>query len=303
MRSSRTLILFAMGLMLASTGVQAAAKCDRDCLKATLDRYLDAVVKHDPHSAGLDAKFHYTENAIAMKAGEGLWKSARGLGKVQRRYLDPVSGQAAYFGFIEAEEGDGGVGIATLRIRVVNKKVVEGETIVGRKSDGTFNADGLLAQPPPEKPAASAKASREVLQKAAESYFEGLGHADGSMVLRHKGCYRIENGLLLTGRPIRDAKPDANGEIPKSDCATLEIFKSTINGVSHRRYPVIDEEAGMVLGMGILERPVGAKRPDGSIYPRNLLSEYFLMEDGQIRGIYAAMHYMTPDVADAPGWK
>ena len=32
-----------------------------------------------------------------MKPGEGLWKSASALGKVQRRYLDPVTGQAAYF--------------------------------------------------------------------------------------------------------------------------------------------------------------------------------------------------------------
>ena len=204
-----------------------------------------------------------------MKPGEGLWKSASALGKVQRRYLDPVTGQAAYFGFVE--EGDG-LSIATLRIRVVDKKVVEGETIVGRKIDGTFNADGLLAQPPSETPAA--KASRETLQKAAASYFEGLANSDGSVVLHHNGCYRIENGLLLTGRPIRDAKPDANGEM-----------------------------AGVVLGMGILERPPGAKRPDGSIYPRNLLSEYFLIDGNQIRGIYAAMHYMTPDVADAPGWK
>ena len=123
------------------------------------------------------------------------------------------------------------------------------------------------------------------------------------MVLHHSGCYRIENGLLLTGRPIRDAKPDANGEIPKADCATPGMFKSTINGVSHRRFAVIDEEVGVVLGMGILERPPGAKRQDGSIYPRNLLSECVLNDGDQIRGIYAAMHYMTPDVADAPGWK
>ena len=49
--------------------------------------------------------------------------------------------------------------------------------------------------------------------------------------------------------------------------------------------------------------PPGAKRPDGTIYARNLLSEYFLIDGDKIRGIYAAMHYMTPDIADAPGWQ
>ena len=217
---------------------------------------------------------------------------------MQRRYFDAVTGQAVYFGFVE--EG-AEAGIATLRIRVVNRKITECEAIVGRKIDGTFNAAGLLAQPPPEENKTGA--TRDQLLKAAASYFEGLANSDGSPVIHHQGCYRIENGLLLTGRPIRDAKPDANGETPKTDCATLNIFKATINGVSHRRYPIIDEQAGMVLGLGILERPPGAKRPDGSVYPRNLLSEYFLIDGNRIRGIYAAMHYMTPDVADAPGWR
>ena len=47
----------------------------------------------------------------------------------------------------------------------------------------------------------------------------------------------------------------------------------------------------------------GAKRGDGTPFPRNLLTEIFVVENGRIRGIYAAMHYMTPDIPDAPGWK
>ena len=35
----------------------AAATCDRACLKKTLDTYLDAVLKHDPSKAPLDATF------------------------------------------------------------------------------------------------------------------------------------------------------------------------------------------------------------------------------------------------------
>jgi hypothetical protein len=41
---------------------------------------------------------------------------------------------------------------------------------------------------------------------------------------------------------------------------------------------------------------------DGTLWPRNLLTEVFTVEDGRIRGIWAAMHYMTPDVPTAPGW-
>lgn len=274
----------------------AATACDRDCLQTALDRYLNAMVHHDPSAAGLDPKFRYTENADVVAAGDGLWKTATALGKIQRRYFDPVNGQAAYFGVIE--EGDAS-GIATLRIRVVGKNITEGELVIGRKIDGTFDVNGLIAKPPPSK---GAPASREELVAAAQSYFDGLDHHDGSGVIAHKGCYRVENGVLLTGRPIPGQAAGADGQVPLSDCATLEMFKATISGVVHRRFPVVDEEAGVVLGMGIFNRPPGAKRPDGTPFPRNLLTEFFVLEDHRIRAIYAAMHYMTPDNPNAPGW-
>jgi len=299
MRVSKWLAFF---LLVSSVSAFAAPKCDRACLKSALDRYLDAVVKHNPSAAGLDAKFRYTENASVVPVGEGLWKTASGLGSVQRRYVDPVTGQAAFFGVIE--EGSE-PGIATIRIRVVNNKITEGELVIGRKADGTFSLDGLVSKPPPvEATAAAPGATREKLLAAAQSYFDGIEHSDGTLVIAHKGCYRVENGVLLTGRPIKDAEPTTpGGPQPVTDCATLGMFKATISGVVHRRFPVVDEEAGVVLGMGIFNRPPGAKRNDGSIYPRNLLTEYFLIEDNKIRGIYAAMHYMTPDIRDAPGWK
>src|SRR5437667_5311127 len=83
----------------------AAETCDRACLKNALDQYLNAVVAHNPAGAPLFAGFRQTENAVVVKFGTGVWKSVTGLGKVQRRFIDPVSGQAAYFGIVE--EGSG----------------------------------------------------------------------------------------------------------------------------------------------------------------------------------------------------
>src|SRR5437762_10049299 len=79
----------------------ASGDCDRACLKTTLDQYLNAVIKHDPSAAPLFVGFRQTENAVVVRPGTGTWKSVTGLGKMQRRYLDPVSGQAAYFGVVE----------------------------------------------------------------------------------------------------------------------------------------------------------------------------------------------------------
>src|SRR5512147_915209 len=85
-------------LLLCGPLFAAANDCDRACLKSTLDQYLNAVIKHDPSAAPLFVAFRQTENAVVVKPGTGVWKSVTGLGKVQRRYLDTVSGQAGYFG-------------------------------------------------------------------------------------------------------------------------------------------------------------------------------------------------------------
>ncbi len=279
----------------------AASKCDRPCLAKTLDEYLSAIVKHAPALAPLASNFRYTENANDVRPGDGLWKSATALGKIQRRYFDPINEQAVYFGHIE--EGSA-TSIATVRIRVVNKKITEGEVVIGRKSDGMFSADGLTANSPPEKPVAKgARSTREAMIVAAQSYFDGIQNHDSSRVLSAKGCVRIENGVMTAG-PVPGPPASEAGPPIKGDCGSnMEDFKATIAAVDHRRYPVVDEEAGVVLGMVVFNRPPGAKRRDGTPFPRNLLTEIFAVENGRIRGIYAAMHYMTPDNPKAPGWE
>src|ERR1700736_768867 len=91
-------------LFVLAGGVNAFAAgndCDRGCLKTLLDQYLNAVIKHDPSAAPLFVGFRQTDNAVVVRRGTGVWKTVTALGKVQRRYLDPVSGQAGFFGTVE----------------------------------------------------------------------------------------------------------------------------------------------------------------------------------------------------------
>lgn len=282
-----------------------ASTCDRPCLAKALDQYLTAIEKHDPTAAPLAPGFRYTENAEVIQPGQGLWKTISGLGQVQRRYLDPVYGQAAYFGQIE----EGGItNLATLRIRVLNGRITEGESIVARKSDGIFDASGFALEPPPQtRPSGETPSSRQAMIAAAQSYFDGVQTHAGSAVLAVKGCARIENGVLTAASPDapgsnRPPRAPVPGIVVLADCTTLEGFGKTIAAVDHRRYPVIDEQAGVILGFAVFNRPPGATRNDGSPYPRNLLSELFVIQNNRIRSIYAIMHYMQPDIANAPSW-
>src|SRR6267378_2614936 len=180
----------------ASTSIFAAANdCDRACLKTTLDQYLTAVSKHDPAAAPLFVGFRQTENAVVVRPGTGVWKTVTGLGKVQRRYLDPVSGQAGYFGIVE--EG-ANTAIVTLRVKVENKKITEAEWLITRKGDpglngpaqpgqpagNFFDPDNLTASAPPEKPVArEARSSREAMVAITNSYFDGITSHDGSIIM------------------------------------------------------------------------------------------------------------------------
>ena len=158
----RAFIVLVVFCIAAAPAAAEAADCDRACLAATLDRYLAAVVRHDPGAAPLGAGFRQTENAISVPLGGGVWKSVTALGAVQRRYLDAVSGQAAYFGIVE--EGAASA-IVTVRIRVEDRMVTEAEWYLARPGDpglngpaqpgrgpaNLFNPAYLTSNPPPQR--------------------------------------------------------------------------------------------------------------------------------------------------------
>ena len=238
--------------------------------------------------------FRQTENSVVVRPGNGVWKSVTALGAMQRRYLDPVTGQAAYFGVVEegAEKA-----VVTVRVKVDDRKVSEAEWIVARKGEygpngpngNVFNADSLIANPPPERTVPKTqRLSRESLVAITNSYFDGLTTHDGKIIQHHDGCTRIENGTVMTNRPGR------NGGPPSGDCsANLENFNASI--VSARRYPVVDEDAQAVLAVAVF------LRKPGSPTRRNMFSEWFFIDDAKIRLIYSAMFY-PPSDQPVPNW-
>src|ERR1700733_6734418 len=255
-------------------GSAYGAGCDRACLKAMLDQYLTAVVQHNPAAAPLSVGFRQTENAMVRKTGAGLWQSAKALGKLQRRYFDAESGQAGYFGTLEEESGPA---IVTVRLKVKDRKISEAEWYVSRKGDAgigvsagaqanaAFNdPDNLAAHPPVERVVPKGeRLSRADLIAITNSYFDGLSAHDGTLIIAHPGCVRLENGFATTQRK------GPNGEM--TDC-TSNGAMANIFAVTARRIPIVDEEAGGALGLGVFER-----KPGGGMR-RNLFSGGFVME-------------------------
>jgi hypothetical protein len=298
----------------AATPASAQSACDRACLRTMLDQYLAAVVKHDPAAAPIVVGFRQTENAINVRPGNGVWKTVTGLGKVQRRYFDPVSGQAAYYGTVE--EGSA-TAIVTVRVRVENRQLTEAEWFLARADDpglsgprqpgrppaNLHNPEYLAKNPPPERVVPrNERADRATLVRIVESYFDAITSHDGSVALTHPGCGRVENGTPApAGRflpPITPVNPPAGqaapAAAPTNDCVSgLQNFNGQM--VVARRTPLVDEEAQVALAYAVFIR-----RP-GSATPRNVFSEWFMIDGARIRTIYTAMFYPAPDLA-VPNW-
>lgn len=94
MKTMLLLAMLALPLVAAEPEWNAAAikECDRACLVGFMNRYMDAIYKHDPKLVpplALDVRM--TENTGQMDVGEGmLWRS-----KVEPTTFNPTAGRPA----------------------------------------------------------------------------------------------------------------------------------------------------------------------------------------------------------------
>jgi hypothetical protein len=314
-RTLHTLLVVGLALLGSAGSASAQAACDRACLRTMLDQYLQAVIKHDPKAAPLIVGFRQTENAVNVAPGNGVWKTVTGLGKMQRRYFDPVSGQAGYYGLVE--EGSS-VALVTVRLRVQNRRLTEAEWYLARENDpglggprqpgrppaNLFNPEYLIANPPPDRvvPAAQ-RLSREELIGVTQSYFDAITSHDGTVALTHPGCGRAENGSPAPGgkflppapRPAGAGAPAGPPPGASSNDCVGGLANFNLSMVVATRIPLVDEEQQVTLGLAVFIR-----RP-GSPTPRNVFSEWFNIEEGRIKTIYTSMFYPAATLP-VPNW-
>ena len=94
MRLTFTVASF-LALIVSMTPTARAADCDRECLRGFITQYLNAMVAHNPGALAVSDKVRFTENTVTMKLGDGLWKTASGIGTYRQDILDVRQGMAA----------------------------------------------------------------------------------------------------------------------------------------------------------------------------------------------------------------
>ena len=262
---------------------QASSGCDRACLRPALDTYLAGVLKHDPGAARLTDDHYATQNTAAVRNGEGFWKDISAYGALQRRYFDPVNGAAAYLGLLQQNGKDV---ISSVRIKVEPDKgnrVSEAEWFVQPEAD----PQRMLGYPPPEGSLPeSERSSRFYLISIANDYFQSGADHDASWIPTDLRCKDPEPNPMRSALRHADICHD-----------NFNIYKNITKDLALRRFPLVDEEAGVVLGAAIWVRYPGVTRKD------NMVNEYFQVRNGAFTYIWTCNYELPKGAPVSSGWE
>jgi hypothetical protein len=283
---------------------------NRITLYAVLDRYLAALAAKNPARVEWAKGVLNSENNVMIPTGEGLWGTIDRLGDYKLRFADIKTGEVGYFGTVHEPLEESAF---TLRLKVDGQgKIAEAETIVVRQSDSGIKFENPRYWDKPILNAVVAKTMpRAEMVKLADGYFSTLQMNDGTLHTKfHPDCDRVENGVQTTHNP------EFAKIVPVSALGCEEQFKMGNyrydDRLRGRRFPLIDEERGLVLAYGFIDHsgkldtyqltdgrtvksPV--RRPH-SFY----LAELFKIENGmimQIEANFITVPYWMPSPWDS----
>lgn len=280
------------GLALGLIAAPASAKdCDRACLAATADTVLAAFQAGIPGKVLKGARI--TENGRDIRLADSQMHAIRKV-TYAHAFIEPAAGAVGVHG---AAEAAGGPEIFSLRLKLKGDRVTEAETVVARRSEASLFSPQTMAGKPEWDQVLPAvrRTPREAMIAAANAYFDGIEAESGANVPAAPTCNRYENGAQTTNRP--------GG--PQDGCKGLGGF-AYIERVRDRRFPLVDEERGLVWALAVFDIPGGTyPNPAGGAPikrdPRSILiGELFKVEAGQIQDIEVVMR--NAPLGATAGW-
>jgi hypothetical protein len=276
MHWNRGLTLAAVTLAACGSGQQGAAPtppapaaaaapaCDRTCLLGAVDRYLVALVAHDPKQAPFAPNAQFTENAQVLALGDGLWNTASEAPAGYKLVVaDATTGQAGFY--VIMKETGNPIWLAG-RLKVANREIAELETVVIRQGAGFGDFDRPAPNPIWDTVLTPAqRRPRAELVSIANSYFAAIQDNLVDSVPFDDSCQRIENGVQTANNPDRGGFGGNGPNVGALTCR--ENINSPIwayiTEINPRRFLVVDEERGIAFGVFMFHQ-------DGSVESVNI---------------------------------
>ncbi len=290
--------------------------CDEACLKGFMDGYLHALATHNSSALPLAEHHRYTENGAELELGkEGLWVTFNSYGPYRHDVFDPsTGGVATYVSLLENHEipfPD----LLMVRLKVVNRKVAEVETVVYRHAQSAHNL-------PPKDPSwmeimnreepPATRLGREELQKGALGYLRSVAFRDSHLAPYAESCIRLENGNVTAigpndtpPVPIGPQPTEVAGEAPRPNMMGIGCGKqldygeySFITGYEDAHFPIIDVKRQIIFATFDFMRRGNVESwtykghqfamPEGMREPNEILNtEIFKFADGKISRVEA----------------
>ena len=252
--------------------------CDRACLEGFTDRYMAALVAHDPKRLPWAKDVKFSENNVFLKVGDGLWKTITAHGEpiTELHYADVIGQEAGYFGMVKEHDVSG---YFALRLKIVDGKIAEVETNVSRVQPrapnplqvaqgpgaaGAGQGTGFTTSTPEAfrhypgfgdiLPVAD-RVGRGRYRDIANGYWSTMQLNDGVLLTQFADdCSRVEDGAITSGGTL------PNGQ-PRMSCGAQFATGNyrTDTYVRDREFVIVDEEKGLVLCRSFIDHDAVAK--------------------------------------------
>jgi hypothetical protein len=272
------------------------AACDRACLTGFVDAYFSALIANDARALPQASRARITENGTEKRLADTFWPSAE---ETVFRF-DIVNTHRGDTGTQTViRNADGTKTMHMLRLKVQDGAITEIETIKANQGD----ADRLWD--PDRLTEVSPYFQQSIREPERDSYYDLIGAAEtywrafqtnGTPLYRKARLLpdsrRYENGLQTTGL-VRDGR--------FNDTALgFDEGRFLGRNIWDRRYPVVDEERGIVLSIVRFGLKAGARSQSVATSNDRLVAEFFAIKAGYIQEIQAVLVNRPDD--QATGW-
>jgi len=227
------------------------AGLSRAALYDALEAYLAALGRKDPGAVNWAADPFITENNVRLAADDGLWGTIERIGDYRLMFADEKTRQVGYFGTVIEPLDESAY---TVRLGLDEAgRIAEVETIVVRQVDSSPVFENQKFY---DKPILNAgvevPVSREEMIALSDGYFETLQRNDGTIRTKfHPDCNRVENGVQTTNNPEFAKLVPVAGMPCEAQFRTGNYRYD--DRLRARRYPLVDEERGLVLAYGFID--------------------------------------------------
>lgn len=274
--------------------VQAQVVCDRACLEGHVSTFLEALYSNTPDAVPLAAGAKISDNNSLVGLREAFWDGAA---ETAYRWdiANPRLGDVATEVVIRNE--DDSYTMAVVRLKVQDEGITEVEVIRANEgdADGLWGPERLVDFPLSTNLTNSIRvADRDSYYRliaAAESYwraFQTNGTDEYHRADLLFDAHRFENGLQTTGK-----FPDGSFRSAPDGFDTGRFIGRNL---WDRRYPVVDEERGIVLSILRFGIKDGMESQNVATSNDRLVGEFFQVKNGMIQEVHAVLFNLLDEI-------